>query len=135
MIQIIKRIMLVTIVMLLAIVPGVKAASSIGAPSPWVIYLPITMNGQTLPDAPQVAIPYLNVSADAMDDHTGELSLFWFGQAKLAENYSDVRMGYNNQELFIRMQVFDKRCWFDETEPTNEPTKWDAASNLSKSRW
>jgi len=120
--------MLVTIVMLLAIAPGVKAASSMEAPSPWVIYIPITMNGQSLPDAPQIAIPYINVSADAMNDHTGELSLFWFGQVRLAENYTDVRMGYNNDELFIRMHVFDRRCWFDETEPLDQPTKWDAGA-------
>jgi hypothetical protein len=128
MVQLFKRMLLVTVVMLLTIVPGVRAASSIEAPSSWVIYIPITLNGQSLPNAPQVAIPYLNISSDAMNDHTGELSIFWFGQVRLAENYTDVRMGYNNDELFIRMQVFDRRCWFDETEPLDQPTQWDGAA-------
>ena len=125
-----KRILLViVVVILMSSTPGVFAATSDQAPSAWVIYLPVTMNGtQSLPAAPQVAIPYINVAPDLMNDRTGDLSVFWFGQVRLAENYTDVRMGYNNQELFIRMQVFDRRCWFDETEPTNEPTKWDAGA-------
>lgn len=122
---------LLLVIMLSSTATGAFASSIETSPSPWTIYLPVvTNNGSTpsLPAAPLVAIPYINVAPDLMNDHTGELSVFWFGQARMSENYTDVRMGYNNQELFIRLQVFDKRCWFDETEPTNEPTKWDAAA-------
>lgn len=109
---------------------NVLAAAPSSTVNPWTIYMPIVQTGQSssLPDAPRIAIPFINVAPDLMNDHTGELSVFWFGEVRNAENYTDVRMGYNSQELFIRLHVFDRRCWFDETEPLNEPTKWDAAA-------
>jgi len=129
MVLLLKRFVLLGVIVLLAISPRGADAATLPSSAPWTIYLPVTLNsGQTLPAAPSVAIPYLNVAPGVMDEHTGELSVFWFGQARLTENYSDVRMGYNNEELFVRLQVFDRRCWFDDTEPTDEPTRWDSAA-------
>ena len=37
----------------------------------------------------------------------------WLGQVTPDENYSDVRVGYDNSEIFIHVATFDRRLWYD----------------------
>jgi hypothetical protein len=44
------------------------------------------------------------------------------------ENYADVRLGYNDQELFVHLTVFDRRLWYDPSPTVERLTEWDAAT-------
>jgi hypothetical protein len=58
----------------------------------------------------------------------GETAIFWFGRAYQASNYADVRVGYNNSELYIQVLVFDRRLWYDADPTPARLTDWDSAS-------
>ena len=58
----------------------------------------------------------------------GSFPVIWFGEVRNTENYVDVRVAYNREELFLRLHVFDRRCWYDRYAPFDEPTQWDAAA-------
>src|ERR1700719_250745 len=45
----------------------------------------------------RVNVPYFGSNAVPFD----QTALFWFGDVSSADTYTDVRMGYNNSELFI----------------------------------
>lgn len=57
-----------------------------------------------------------------------ETAVFWFGQITPTENYSDVRVGYNDEGLFVSLSIADRRLWYDEDPSTNAFADWDAAS-------
>jgi hypothetical protein len=58
-----------------------------------------------------------------------ETAILWFGQVAQTSNYADVRVGYNNSELFVNVAVFDRRLWYDPTH-SGDLTKWDAITLL-----
>lgn len=43
-----------------------------------------------------------------------ETGVFWFGYVDNINNYADVRVGYNDEYLYIRTAVFDRRLWYDD---------------------
>ena len=55
-----------------------------------------------------------------------ETAIFWFGRVTPAENYADVRTAYNDDELYLRVVIFDRRIWYDTTPSPDELTAWDA---------
>jgi len=57
-----------------------------------------------------------------------EMAIFWFGRITPQENYTDVRMGYNNQEISVILSIFDRLLWYDETPSSADLTNWDAVS-------
>jgi hypothetical protein len=57
-----------------------------------------------------------------------ETAVFWFGQVTPTENYADVRVGYNDDELCLRLAVFDRRLWYDTTPSPDSLSDWDAVS-------
>lgn len=60
-----------------------------------------------------------------------EMAIFWFGRITSAENHADVRLGYNDDGLYLRVAVFDRRIWYDTTpSPPDELTAWDAVTLL-----
>lgn len=57
-----------------------------------------------------------------------ETTVFWFGRVTPSENYADVRIGYNDQELYLYLAAFDRRIWYD-TNPTLATLHaWDGAT-------
>ncbi len=42
-------------------------------------------------------------------------ALFWFGSVDNTNNYTDVRMGFNDAGVSARAQVFDSRLWYQTT--------------------
>lgn len=73
------------------------------------------------------------VSAPYFTDEVwfSKMSVFWFGRVTPTENYTDVRVGYNDEKLRIRVSVFDRRLWYDEAAEAADPgslTDWDAAA-------
>lgn len=93
-------------------------------------YLPLLLapqSGQTgSPPAsgqPLIHLPYF---ADRPVYH--QAAVFWFGRVKGVENYADVRIGYTDEVLFLRLTIIDQHLWYD-TRPTSaEMEAWDAAA-------
>jgi hypothetical protein len=57
-----------------------------------------------------------------------EAAIFWFGRVTPTENAADVRVIYREEELYVRVGVFDRRLWYDKTPSPEDLTAWDATS-------
>jgi hypothetical protein len=57
-----------------------------------------------------------------------QAGVFWLGRVTPAENYADVRVGYNDAELYINVAVFDRRLWYDEVPQAADLTNWDSVT-------
>ncbi len=57
-----------------------------------------------------------------------ETAIFWFGRVTPTENSVDVRVGYNDDHLYVRVGVFDRRLWYDTSPSPDDLTAWDAAT-------
>jgi hypothetical protein len=57
-----------------------------------------------------------------------EMAVSWFGRITPAENYADVRMGYNQDELVVNVAAFDRRLWYDTSPSAADLTAWDAVT-------
>lgn len=79
----------------------------------------------------QVNAPFFSVT-DVTRDRFDEMAIFWFGQVSRTSNYTDVRVGYNNDALYLYLAVFDRQLWYDNdtTPSTADLTAWDAATVL-----
>jgi len=100
-------------------------------PSHSTSYLPLLMHGpgqldQVEFDDYQVNVPYFAVE----DVHSkySELAVFWFGRVNRSENYTDVRVGYNDSELHLQLAVFDRRIWYNNRPTADALTDWDAVT-------
>jgi hypothetical protein len=57
-----------------------------------------------------------------------QMAVFWLGRVTPSDNYADVRLGYNQQALFVDVAVIDRRLWNDSTPSASSLTEWDAAT-------
>src|ERR1051326_4455024 len=57
----------------------------------------------------RINAPYFGSSAVPF----GQTAIFWFGSVSSADNYVDVRVGYNNSELYIDLHIVDRYDWYD----------------------
>ncbi len=57
-----------------------------------------------------------------------EMAVFWFGKVTPTENYADVRVGYDSQQLVLNVASFDRRLWYDTTPSPGDLNAWDAAT-------
>jgi len=55
-------------------------------------------------------------------------AIFWFGQVNLSDNYADVRVGYNNQKLFVSLNIIDRLLWYNPDPSTSPLTAWDSTT-------
>jgi hypothetical protein len=93
-------------------------------------YLPQMFNysvSQT--NTPTVNIPYFQV-ASVTESKFDEMSIFWFGKVKSDTNYTDVRIGYNDEALWIYTASFDRRLWYNSSSTGNNLEAWDAVTLL-----
>lgn len=70
---------------------------------------------------PTIYIPYFN-GAVPFD----QTAIFGFGKISPSENYTDVRIGSNDTELYLYNAIFDRRIWYDTTPTASDLTNWDA---------
>jgi len=54
-----------------------------------------------------------------------QTSIFWFGQVTPTQNYADVRVGYDDQELYLYFAVFDRRLWYNQSPGSPDLISWD----------
>jgi uncharacterized repeat protein (TIGR01451 family) len=62
------------------------------------------------------------------DVPTSEMAVFWFGWVGPADNYADVRVGYNDQVLRVYVAAFDRRLWYDTSPDVAGLADWDAVT-------
>ncbi len=71
--------------------------------------------------------PYFSTE-DVFGERFAEMGIFWMGRVTATENYTDVRVGYNDQALFIHASVFDRLVWYDVKADPAKLTAYDAVS-------
>lgn len=89
-------------------------------------YLPMVVSFTGFPLTRRVNAPYFGSN----DVSENEAAIFWLGRVYQTENYADVRVGYNNTELFIKMLIFDRRLWYNPTPASGDLNAWDATTIL-----
>ncbi|MFL5698044.1 MAG: DNRLRE domain-containing protein [Ktedonobacteraceae bacterium] len=72
----------------------------------------------------RINIPYFNTSAVPFN----QTAIFWFGSVSSSDNYTDVRMGYNNNELYVDLHIVDRYLWYDPNAKAPNLTKGDTAT-------
>ncbi len=112
-------IVLLIIVMLVSSIQLIPAVSSVMEVQP-LVYLPFVIK-YTAPK-PQVNAPFM------MEIDYAASAVFWFGRVTPEENYADVRVGYNQDRLWVHLEIFDRRLWYDSTPTAGEFAQWDAVS-------
>lgn len=71
----------------------------------------------------QVNAPYFDGALNY-----AELAVFWFGRITPTENYADVRVGYNHDQLVVNVAAFDRRLWYDVSPSPGDLSAWDAVT-------
>jgi hypothetical protein len=104
---------------------------------PYPLYLPMVLRGgstvtpPTIPSTPPVAtaihVPFLDYT-DVIGQRMAEMAIFWYGRITPVENYTDVRLGYNNNSLFVHAAVIDRLLWYDTTPSARDLTQYDAVT-------
>lgn len=97
--------------------------------TPINVFLPLVMNSY-IPDSAirTTYVPYFN-DPNLMQDKFAEMGIFWFGKVNSTENYTDVRVGFNNTALYVYSATFDRFLWYN-TNPQlpADLVKWDSVS-------
>lgn len=95
--------------------------------------LPLVASGVTIPTAPpETPEPSPEARRRVNAPYFGETvtfsraAVFWLGRVNNTDNYTDVRIGYNDRELVIYTATFDRRLWYDPANPPASMTEWDA---------
>jgi len=82
------------------------------------------------PSPPTPVVRRVNAPYFAFDAawHFAETAIFWFGRVTPMDNHVDVRVGYDDDLLYLRLAVFDRRLWYDTSPSPGDLTAWDAAT-------
>ena len=83
--------------------------------------------GNNPPPTRKINIPYFEQD-NVTGQHFSEMSIFWFGRISPSDNYSDVRIGYNDTGLSVHLSIFDRLLWYDKTPSSADLTDWDSVS-------
>jgi hypothetical protein len=61
-----------------------------------------------------------------------QAAIFWLGRVDATANYADVRVGYGPSELYVNVEVIDRRLWYQAglSVPSAELTGYDSVSLL-----
>lgn len=92
---------------------------------PYRQWLPVIFSS---PPIPQYVVNAPYFATTNLSERFSELAIFWFGHVSRSQNYTDVRVGYNDNELFLYLAVFDRQLWYDTTPAATDLTAWDAAT-------
>ena len=72
-------------------------------------HLPKSTAKAAAPLVRRINIPYFNNAAVPFN----QTAIFWFGAVSSGDNSIDVRMGYNNSELYVDLHIIDRYLWYD----------------------
>ncbi len=91
-----------------------------------LVYLPLVMRGACAPES----LPYINAPHFSGPIPFEQTAIAWFGRVSPTQNYADIRVGYNDTELYVYLAVFDRHLWYDENPTPQTLTDWDAVTLL-----
>ncbi len=114
---------------LLALIVAGQPVVSGQSPQPageTLIYLPLVMRGYCAPEN----LPRINAPRFFGDIPFEQTAIAWFGQVSPTQNYADIRVGYNENQLYVYLAVFDRHLWYDENPTPQTLTQWDAVTLL-----
>jgi hypothetical protein len=57
-----------------------------------------------------------------------ETAVFWFGRVTPTENYTDVRVAYIDQALWLHVNIMDQHLWYDTSPSAATLTDWDSVT-------
>jgi hypothetical protein len=57
-----------------------------------------------------------------------QTAIFWFGKITSYDNYTDVRVGYNTQELYVHVAIFDRLLWYDPSPSPADLMSFDSVA-------
>jgi hypothetical protein len=57
-----------------------------------------------------------------------ETAIFWLGRVTPTENSVDVRVGYNDDHLYVHVAAFDRRLWYDTSSSPDDLAAWIAVT-------
>ena len=87
------------------------------------VYLPGIYNSSSAPSVPRVNIPQITGSTA---QRLREAGVFWFGEVGLTDNYTDVRVSYDQDSLLIGIAIFDRLLWYDTSPTIDTLAEWDS---------
>lgn len=95
-----------------------------------VVYLPIVIQDPQEPVVPPPPISTRRVNVPHFEDSIRftQTAIVWFGEVTPTNNYVDVRIGYNQDELYVRAAIFDRLLWYDTSPESQNLTDWDSMS-------
>ena len=119
---------LLTLVILLGSLAASSPATSQGMKEQdsELVYLPMLMKGSPAQHLPRINVPDFGSQPIAFS----ETAIAWFGKLSADTNYTDIRVGYNNQQLYVYLAIFDRHLWYSENPTESSLTEWDAATML-----
>jgi hypothetical protein len=85
------------------------------------VFIPLIIHNPILP--PRINIPHFEERV-----RFPETAILWFGHVDPTHNYADVRIGYTDEHLAVRLAVFDRRLWVDQSPTLDTLTDYDGAS-------
>ncbi|MCS7259322.1 MAG: DNRLRE domain-containing protein [Anaerolineae bacterium] len=90
------------------------------------VYLPIVMKRFCDPES----LPRINAPGFSGEIPFEQTAIAWFGRVSPTQNYADIRVGYNADELYVYLAIFDRALWYDESPAPRRLTEWDAVTLL-----
>ncbi|MBI5300546.1 MAG: DNRLRE domain-containing protein [Chloroflexi bacterium] len=94
------------------------------------LYLPLAQKNiiTSAPlSGPIANAPYF-ATASVTQDRFSEMGIFWFGRVRQPENFVDVRVGYNDTDVYIYWAIFDQYFWYNPSPTPADLTNWDATT-------
>ena len=94
----------------------------------------LLLSGFTAPAPPHrhptdlTAICRVNAPYFEGDVRFSETAVFWFGRVMPGENALDVRVGYNDEHLFLHVAAIDRRIWYDPSPTPETLDQWDGVT-------
>ncbi len=97
---------------------GFRETALAGPQETYAIYLPLQTSSRVLrrvnlPYFPPLAAPEVTAGISFTDT-----AVFWLGRVNQAENYADLRVGYDNRIIYLHMSIYDRLVWYQNVQPT-----------------
>jgi hypothetical protein len=113
----------ITIVGLLLSPPFLPRYLSYFSPAQQGVWAQTTSTESASTPLPTVYVPHFDGEIT-----NSQTAIFWFGRITERENGADVRIGYNDTELYVRVSVFDQHAWYNPKPQADQLDLWDAVS-------
>lgn len=92
------------------------------------LFLPLLFGAGAPPVEPSDAPARIFAPHFSGEVRYAQTAIQWFGQVTPTDNYTDIRVGYNNNELNINLSVVDRLLIYNDAPTAATLTQWDSAS-------